>query len=672
MAVAMSSWRDQILKEFTPKVARLTLVADPDGLLLEEGILEGVRERGFELIPFEDHIAFRYAYESKFRSRWDRGEHTDLVVVLRSQASDLSGLPYDLLQAGRRLSFNLGDIFPNLSYPVVTALDRGDLDALYEAQKRHAPGQLGDNATKEFVLRHVFEIAPELVKQPSDLLRVLLRRHYRGQRIPADLDNRFIQLLRQNNIFDDWPLETLVSDREAFFAFLQERWPIFLDREAAKGTSGVCEDKKPYGLSIEGPVELPFDHHDIRVYIDNLFVEGLLHSVPHEHADTLSKTWVGIGVRTAPIEDRSRRLGKLIDSLEASIPAEDAKHTDWFHFARGWAETILLANDQAEAIPESTGERIKNLQAQVDAGFAGWLFKRYAGLVNLPPVPPVMLHHLPRFLARQMGEDRNSKIALIVVDGLALDQWLVVREALATKQPGLRFREQAVFAWIPSLTSVSRQATFAGKAPIFFPNSIQTTDKERALWEQFWANEGLMPNEVVYIKGLGDGSLETVSESLSHPKARVAGLVVDKVDKIMHGMEMGTAGMHNQVCQWAKQPYLNTLLDLLLDRGFRVYLTSDHGNIEAEGCGRPSEGAVADLRGERVRIYPDAALRGKVKERFPDALEWGTVGLPEDYLALLAPARQAFIQENQLSVSHGGISIEELIVPLIQIEKRNK
>jgi len=668
----MSSWRDQILKEFTPKVARLTLVADPDGLLLEEGILEGVRERGFELIPFEDHIAFRYAYESKFRSRWDRGEHTDLVVVLRSQASDLSGLPYDLLQAGRRLSFNLGDIFPNLSYPVVTSLDRGDLDALYEAQKRHAPGQLGDNATKEFVLRHVFEIAPELVKQPSDLLRVLLRRHYRGQRIPADLDGRFIQLLRQSNVFDDWPLETLVADREAFFAFLQERWPIFLDHEAAKGTPSVREDEKPYGLSIEGPIELPFDHHDIRVYIDNLFVEGLLHSVPHEHADTLSKTWVGIGVRTAPIEDRSRRLGKLIDSLEASIPAEDAKHTDWFHFARGWAETILLANDQAEAISEPTGERIKNLQAQVDAGFAAWLFKRYAGLVNLPPVPPVMLHHLPRFLARQMGEDRNSKIALIVVDGLALDQWLVVREALASKQPGLRFREQAVFAWIPSLTSVSRQATFAGKAPIFFPNSIQTTDKEPALWAQFWADQGLMPNEAVYIKGLGDGSLETVSEALSHPKARVAGLVVDKVDKIMHGMEMGTAGMHNQVCQWAKQPYLNTLLDLLLDRGFRVYLTSDHGNIEAEGCGRPSEGAVADLRGERVRIYPDAALRGKVKERFPDALEWGTVGLPEDYLALLAPARRAFVQEKQRAVSHGGVSVEELIVPLIQIEKRNK
>jgi hypothetical protein len=137
-------------------------------------------------------------------------------------------------------------------------------------------------------------------------------------------------------------------------------------------------------------------------------------------------------------------------------------------------------------------------------------------------------------------------------------------------------------------------------------------------------------------------------------------------------MEMGTAGMHNQVCQWAKGPYLNALLNLLFDRGFRVYLTSDHGNVEAVGCGRPSEGSVADLRGERVRVYSDASLRDNVKNRFPAALEWPPVGLPEEYLPLLAPDRQAFIQDGQCIVSHGGISIEELIVPLIQIERRDE
>jgi hypothetical protein len=119
----MSSWRDQILQEFTPNVARLTLVADPDGLLLEEGSGRYSRSR-VRTDSFEDPIAFRYVYE-QIPVRWDRGEQTDLVVVLRTQANELGSLPYDLLQLGRKLSFNLGDIFPNLSYPVLTASTEG-------------------------------------------------------------------------------------------------------------------------------------------------------------------------------------------------------------------------------------------------------------------------------------------------------------------------------------------------------------------------------------------------------------------------------------------------------------------------------------------------------------------------------------------------------------------
>ncbi|MCI0528398.1 MAG: BREX-3 system phosphatase PglZ, partial [Nitrospira sp.] len=222
------SWRDLILKEFIPRVTLLTVVADPDGLLLEEGVLQGIQERGFELIPFEDPIAFRYVYETKYRSRWDKGEQTDFMVVLRVATHSLHALPYDLWLAGRRLSFSLGDLFPNLSYPVVETLDRSDLDALYHAQMQQNPGKLGDNTTKDFVLRYVFEIAPELIKQSSDLLRVLLRRHYRGQRIPTILDQRLIQILRQQKQFQDWPLERIISDRNTFLTFLQERWPAFI------------------------------------------------------------------------------------------------------------------------------------------------------------------------------------------------------------------------------------------------------------------------------------------------------------------------------------------------------------------------------------------------------------------------------------------------------------
>lgn len=81
---------------------------------------------------------------------------------------------------------------------------------------------------------------------------------------------------------------------------------------------------------------------------------------------------------------------------------------------------------------------------------------------------------------------------------------------------------------------------------------------------------------------------------------------------------------------------------------------------------------MADLRGERVRVYSDPRLRGEVKKRFPNALEWPPHGLPVDYLPLIAPNRAAFIRGSERLVSHGGISVEELLVPFIQMDRRDR
>ena len=665
-----SNWRDQILHEFTPNVARLTLVADPDRLFLEEGILADIRKRGLELVPFEDYIAFRYAYETKFRSRWDRGDQTELVVVLHSEARELNTLPYDLLQAGRRLAFGLGEIFPNLSYPVLAALDRRYLDALGNALEKYVPDTLGSNATIDFVLRHVFDITPEFIKEPSDLLRVLLRRHYREQLIPPLLDKRFVQLLRQQNGFEHWPLEAIVSDRQAFLAFLQERWFPFLDRKASEEGLVVRERTEPYAFEFSGPTDLPFDHDDIRIYIDNLFLEGLLEAVPYEQAESLSKPWLAVGIRRDKNANRERRMDGLLCNLASTIPQEDAQHGDWFRFARTWAELVALALESDAMLPEPISQKIETLQARIDDALLPWLVNRYAGLSNLPVDPPVMLHHIPRLLAKHVNDISEHKVAFVLVDGLSMDQWIVTRKELAKQRPKYRFREQAVFAWIPTITSVSRQAAFAGEPPMYFPNSIGTTNKEPALWTKFWLNQGLTQQEVGYAKGLGDGALDRVVEMIDRPRIRVIGLVIDKVDKIMHGMELGTAGMHNQVRQWASQLFMTNLIDLLLDNGYCVHLSSDHGNIEATGCGRPAEGAVADQRGERARVYSDSVLRNRVKERFVDALEWPPVGLPEDYFPLLAPGRSAFVRKGISLVGHGGASLEELMVPFVQIDRR--
>ena len=163
---------------------------------------------------------------------------------------------------------------------------------------------------------------------------------------------------------------------------------------------------------------------------------------------------------------------------------------------------------------------------------------------------------------------------------------------------------------------------------------------------------------------------ETLDAALISPKTRIAGLVVNKVDRIMHGMQLGSPGMHNQVAQWCRSGFLNTLLSGLLDRGFDVWLTADHGNIECRGLGRPSEGVIAEIRGERVRIYPTLELRDQTAAAFSFARKWNPVGLPADTFPLVAQDEGAFVTPGETLVGHGGIAIEEVIVPLVRFERR--
>jgi hypothetical protein len=620
------------------------------------------------LIEFNDPVEFRYAYESKYRLIWDRGEHTDLVVILRLQDAELESLPYDLLQAGRKLSFNLGDLFPTLSYPVIEKLDRSLLDALFEAQRKSPPDRMGDNTTKDFILRHVFGIAAELIASEVELLRALLRLHYGKLQIPLMLAERLIQVLKGHERFKAWPLSEIVTDDEAFFAFLQERWPLFLSRLGS--AKQVREDSPEYGLKYPGPDHLPFDHQDIKVYIDNLFLEGKLTPVEATDIEVDAGSWVRSGIAMAGVDDEELRVPRLFDLVAKELPTAESRYSDWTTFALKWAELSSLVHCGNSTEHQT---RLKEIGDALNTTFAGWLADHYSSLINLPPTNPAMLHHVPRRLARDIEDTGSSRAALIVVDGLALDQWVTIRQLLQKQDANLVMRESATFAWIPTLTSVSRQSIFSGKPPLYFPSSINSTNSEEKLWKQFWEGHGLSRLDVVYQRGLGDGDASSVLDSAIHPgKTQVVGLVVDKVDKIMHGMQLGSAGMHNQIKQWCHAGFLSAMVGQLLDYGYEVWLTADHGNIQCDGKGRPSEGVIAETRGERVRVYPTPELRAQVTEAFPFAHEWQPVGLPADYFPLVAGGRDAFVNPGDAIVGHGGVAIEEVIVPLVKFERRTR
>jgi hypothetical protein len=271
-----------------------------------------------------------------------------------------------------------------------------------------------------------------------------------------------------------------------------------------------------------------------------------------------------------------------------------------------------------------------------------------------------------------MGGASRSKRALVVVDGLSLDQWAVIRPQLPTR-PWL-MDEGALFAWVPTLTSVSRQSIFAADPPFYFAGSIKTTSKEDQQWSRFWEDNGLRRNEVAYVcqkdQERDEDFEERVREHTEQPRCRALAVVVGTVDQMLHGVVTGTDGLHANVLHWAKRGTLATLINMLLDAGFDVSITADHGNVEGLGIGKPNVGETAEQRGERAHVFPDERTRDNVAGQYPGTIVWPPIGLPEDYLPLLAPARGAFIAAGKRTVAHGGLCLEEVVVPFVRIMRR--
>jgi len=679
----MASWRDGVLRFFQPRISRLTVAMDPDGLLTEERMLAAIRERGFELIPFADPIAFRYAYESQYRSVWDGGGESDLVVALRSEDSQPDRVPFDLLKSGRPIELALHQFFPKLNYAVLASLDRAYLDDLDEAGRGDDGERLTEKATKDFVLMHCFRIVPAMIRTAVDLMKVLLSLHSRRQQLPELLVEHLLERLQGNRSFYAWPLRSILGSRELFLSFVQVQWQQFVEGwsgEAVAGAAagmgagasggGVTAAGDPLVVAEAGsPVAglIPFSHEDIRAYVDTLFLDGSLVPVAARTPAALPG-WAQTGVLHDTASDSLRRWRGLRSQLEAHLPGATDSHRNWQETAQIWAELVVLRWTCDDLLQVEEREQWRELHERLERAFGTWMLARYGTLHNLPcQQAPVMVHQIPRFMASERRRRKLPRVALLVLDGLALDQWLLLRRQLDFGSGTLRIQESTAFAWVPTLTSVTRQSIFAGEPPLYFPDSLDTTARERTHWLRFWEDQGVARQSVellTNLDGVNDPRLESI---LSDPRRAVLGLVWNKVDEILHGMQLQTAGMHSQVRLWGSQGHLQALLQRLLDEQFTVYLTADHGNVTAIGVGNPRDGVLAETRGKRCRVYDRPQFREEMARLYPGAICWPGYGLPTSQQVLLAGALQAFADVGEQIVGHGGAAIEEVLVPFVTI-----
>ena len=280
---------------------------------------------------------------------------------------------------------------------------------------------------------------------------------------------------------------------------------------------------------------------------------------------------------------------------------------------------------------------------------------------------PVLGNHVPHYLAHHLGQAGTARVALLVIDGMAIDQWRILRDTFE----GHHIEEHAIFSWIPTLTQIGRQAIFSGRMPLEFATSIEGTHREAQQWSNFWQDRGLPERAIQYIKPQGDGEptravMERLSEG-AQPHVKVLGGVIGFVDQSLHHAGRGTRGLHAIVDEWAQSRELAVLVDTLVGRGFSVFITSDHGNAFGSGIGKPDVGVTAQQRGDRAYVFRDRSLRDNTASRYPRAITWPQIGLPPDYFPLLAPYGACFMPEGKESVSHGGIALEEVLVPFVRI-----
>lgn len=661
----LANWQQKILSQLDSRLARYFVVEDPDCLLAEQSLQTALSEKGFKLHFFEDSIELRYYLSVQFVS-----DSNCCVISVDSNKHDSSALPFDVLINSQRLSVSLSDCFPNIAYNVLKSLQVGELSALDTAIDIYTPGQMNESASWDFVLRHVFKVAPEVIQSLSDLLSNLLSLHRRDVELPNSLARRLIALLSNRQQFDGLPLNVMVSSKQGFFDFLQEHWPDYVADIVESKSKETKEPSTTYLVFHKRDTKdvLPFGHDDVRVYIEDLFLEGCLTPIEVEASEKLVSHWCLVGVLQDSDKQLKKRTLGLLALCEEDLPEVSDRYQLWLQYAYRWAELSACyhMNEHQLNDVKVIADGYSSLQKKVDDRFSTWMLEKYGSLHNHPPMPPVMLHHVPRAMAREIEQDRSAKSALILIDGLAIDQWVTLKSHL---ELGVDIEESAVFAWVPTVTSVSRQALFSAKAPYQFPSSIATTSTEPKAWERFWLDHGLNKNEVFYKKSLGTDDVNALIDELSDRRLRAVGLVINTVDDMMHGMQLGAAGMHNQVKLWAESGYLLQLVNGLMESGFSVHITSDHGNVESIGSGKITEAGIARSRGERARVYATETLRSSVEFDDSEVLNWSQAGLPKDYWPAVMKGRKAFVAKNDKIVGHGGVAIEEVIVPYITIKR---
>ncbi|MGD8360440.1 MAG: response regulator [Gemmatimonadota bacterium] len=344
-------------------------------------------------------------------------------------------------------------------------------------------------------------------------------------------------------------------------------------------------------------------------------------------------------------------------------------------------------------------DSVASLMTEIRRDFGSWIRQHYPRWVRGGEEGPLLSVDIVReCLVPLLGV---KPVFFVVLDCMRLDQWRVIAPLLA---PHFEIEERLHFSILPTATPYARNAIFSGHFPDWisrnYPGWWDLSDDEGSL-NAF--EDDLLKGQlkrltgrdvpVHYDKIFSDREEEQVRARVRSALKRegaVIALVFNFVDLMTHGrsespilMEVAKdeAALRSITRSWFERSTLLSVLKEASAGGHHVVFTTDHGSIL---CQRPAtvfarKDATANLRykfGGDLRAEDSGTVLATNDQKdlgFPPG-RLGTTYLlaMEDYFFVYPTKLREYQARYRNSFLHGGISPEEMIVPVAHLTPRRR
>ncbi len=300
---------------------------------------------------------------------------------------------------------------------------------------------------------------------------------------------------------------------------------------------------------------------------------------------------------------------------------------------------------------------------------------------------PVLSHQIFNKMVFPEIDDGN-KVFVLLVDNFRLDQWMSIKKNLLDY---FSIKEDYYYSMLPTATQYARNSIFAGKLP------ADIEQQHPHLWRDESSDEGKnLSEEELFRYQLQDYSRD---ESFSYHKinSNAEGerllsdfnllekndlniVVYNFIDILSHAkseqkmlqeLVPNDAAYRSLTSTWFEHSPLFSLLKMIASKGYKAIFTTDHGTIRVKN---PLK-VIADKSVNTNPRYKVGRNMTYESKKVFEIVEPKSVGLPSPNLSsryIFALNDNFFTYPNNFnnyvsfydnSYQHGGVSLEEMIVP---------